>query len=259
MTHWNANLTCQIRKGSTYEPCDKLPAQQSCAACRVFARLSSCSSASAHHVSIQTFSALHRVRLSCIYKLARTQPKHTVYRVVQRLQIEHGRALSDLRSRCVRVLCRARYRGAGTDLSKVPAFKRHEEDCGSTEVQIARLTARVVQLTSHLKVHRKDFGATRGLVKMLGQRRRLMTYLYKESRCTSVWAISPFLPLAVAGHGLCFLLSSVYAFHVCGYSDADYAWVKPCPQPFDLACHHDMHSFTGSASRTFTRRVQSLS
>lgn len=82
---------------------------------------------------------------------------------------------------------RARYRGTGTDLSKVPAFKRHEEDCGSTEVQIARLSARVTQLTAHLKEHRKDFGATRGLVKMLGQRRRLMTYLYRESRRASGW------------------------------------------------------------------------
>ena len=81
---------------------------------------------------------------------------------------------------------RARYRGTGTDLSKVPAFKRHEEDCGSTEVQIARISARVIQLTSHLKEHRKDYAATRGLVKLLGQRRRLMTYIYKESRCSFV-------------------------------------------------------------------------
>ncbi|CAL5223845.1 g6428 [Coccomyxa viridis] len=80
-------------------------------------------------------------------------------------------------------LCiQARYRGTGTDLSKVPPFKRHEQDCGSTEVQVARISARVTQLTSHLKEHKKDYAATRGLVKMLGQRRRLMTYLYKESR-----------------------------------------------------------------------------
>ena len=70
-------------------------------------------------------------------------------------------------------------------MSKVPAFKRHEEDCGSTEVQIARISARVTQLTSHLKEHRKDYAATRGLVKLLGQRRRLMTYIYQESRCAT--------------------------------------------------------------------------
>ena len=79
--------------------------------------------------------------------------------------------------------CRSRYRGVGTDLSKVSTFKRHEEDCGSTEVQIARLSARVTQMTSHLKEHRRDYAATRGLVKLLGQRRRLMTYIYRENRC----------------------------------------------------------------------------
>ncbi|CAK0738860.1 hypothetical protein CVIRNUC_001103 [Coccomyxa viridis] len=84
--------------------------------------------------------------------------------------------------RCASLSIQSRYRGTGTDLSKVPAFKRHEEDCGSTEVQIARLSARVLQLTSHLKEHRKDYAATRGLVKLLGQRRRLMTYIYQESR-----------------------------------------------------------------------------
>ena len=54
---------------------------------------------------------------------------------------------------------------------------------GSTEVQIARISARVLQLTSHLKEHRKDYAATRGLVILLGQRRRLMTYLYRQDRC----------------------------------------------------------------------------
>lgn len=48
----------------------------------------------------------------------------------------------------------ARYRGEGTDLSKVPAFQRHGSDSGSPEVQIARLSARVQQLTEHLAVRR---------------------------------------------------------------------------------------------------------
>jgi small subunit ribosomal protein S15 len=82
----------------------------------------------------------------------------------------------------VHVRCRARYRGVGTDLSKVDQFKRHTADVGSTEVQIARISARVLQLTAHLKEHRKDFAATRGLVILLGQRRRLLTYLYKHNR-----------------------------------------------------------------------------
>ena len=78
-------------------------------------------------------------------------------------------------------------------MSKVPAFKRHEADCGSTEVQIARISARVSQLTAHLKQHRKDFGATRGLVALLGQRRRLMTYIYKENR-----SVAPIVPTLTA-------------------------------------------------------------
>jgi small subunit ribosomal protein S15 len=77
---------------------------------------------------------------------------------------------------------RARYRGVGTDLSKVPQFARHANDCGSTEVQIARLSARVSQLTAHLQAHRKDFAATRGLMLVLGQRRRLLRYLFKQDR-----------------------------------------------------------------------------
>ena len=91
--------------------------------------------------------------------------------------------------------CRSRYRGAGTDLSKVATFKRHEEDCGSTEVQIARLSARVQQLTSHLKEHRRDYAATRGLVKILGQRRRLMTFIYRENRCMPATSNPATLPV----------------------------------------------------------------
>lgn len=80
------------------------------------------------------------------------------------------------------IFCRARYRGKGTDLSKVGNFKRHEADVGSTEVQIARISARVVQLTEHLQTHRKDYASTRGLMILLGQRRRLLTFLYKQNR-----------------------------------------------------------------------------
>ncbi|KAK9917922.1 hypothetical protein WJX75_009631 [Coccomyxa subellipsoidea] len=76
----------------------------------------------------------------------------------------------------------ARYRGKGTDLSKIDQFKRHEADVGSTEIQIARISARVTQLTGHLQTHRKDYATTRGLVILLGQRRRLLTYLYKHNR-----------------------------------------------------------------------------
>ena len=63
------------------------------------------------------------------------------------------------------VTCRARYRGINTDKSKVVQFQRTESDSGSSEVQIAQLTARVAQLTSHLQEHRKDYASTRGLMK----------------------------------------------------------------------------------------------
>ncbi len=79
-------------------------------------------------------------------------------------------------------VCRARYRGKGTDLSKVDQFKRHEADVGSTEIQIARISARVTQLTGHLQTHRKDYASTRGLIILLGQRRRLLQYIYKHNR-----------------------------------------------------------------------------
>ncbi len=49
-------------------------------------------------------------------------------------------------------------------------------------MQIARLSARVTQLTSHLQAHRKDYAATRGLMLALGQRRRPLRYLFKEDR-----------------------------------------------------------------------------
>jgi ribosomal protein S15 len=61
---------------------------------------------------------------------------------------------------------RARYRGINTDKSKVAQFKRDDVDTGSSEVQIAQLTARVQQLTAHLQEHRKDYASTRGLMKV---------------------------------------------------------------------------------------------
>ena len=51
------------------------------------------------------------------------------------------------------------------------------------DAQVAQLSARVQQLTAHLQTHRKDFACRRGLVILLGQRRRLMQYLYKVNRC----------------------------------------------------------------------------
>ena len=79
-------------------------------------------------------------------------------------------------------VCRARYRGRNTDLSRVPEFMRHEADTGSAEVQIALLSARVKQLSSHLKENRKDYSTRRGLEKILSRRRHFMQYLYDNDR-----------------------------------------------------------------------------
>ena len=56
-------------------------------------------------------------------------------------------------------------------------FERHEGDTGSPEVQIAILTTRITQLTEHLRSHKHDESSRRGLLKLVGKRRRLLTYL----------------------------------------------------------------------------------
>jgi small subunit ribosomal protein S15 len=61
----------------------------------------------------------------------------------------------------------------------ITAYGRTPEDTGSPEVQIALLTARISELTEHLKVNQKDHHSRRGLLKMVGQRRGLLAYLKK--------------------------------------------------------------------------------
>lgn len=56
-------------------------------------------------------------------------------------------------------------------------FKKHEGDTGSPEVQIALLSERIAYLTEHFKVHKKDHHSRRGLLKLVGQRRRMLDYL----------------------------------------------------------------------------------
>jgi small subunit ribosomal protein S15 len=56
-------------------------------------------------------------------------------------------------------------------------YQRHETDTGSPEVQIAILTTRILQLTDHLRMHKHDESTRRGLLKLVGQRRRLLAYL----------------------------------------------------------------------------------
>jgi small subunit ribosomal protein S15 len=59
-------------------------------------------------------------------------------------------------------------------------FKVHENDTGSTQVQIAILTEEIRQLTEHLRRHKHDHSSRRGLLKKVGERRRLLKYLQKE-------------------------------------------------------------------------------
>jgi small subunit ribosomal protein S15 len=59
-------------------------------------------------------------------------------------------------------------------------FAKHEGDTGSPEVQIALLTARINELTEHLRGHKKDHHSRRGLLMMVGQRRRLLNYLRRR-------------------------------------------------------------------------------
>ena len=59
----------------------------------------------------------------------------------------------------------------------IEEYKTHEADTGSTEVQVAILTARIRELTAHMKIHKKDFHSRRGLLIMVGKRRKLLSYL----------------------------------------------------------------------------------
>ena len=59
----------------------------------------------------------------------------------------------------------------------VEKYRQHEKDTGSPEVQVALLSERITHLTEHFKTHRKDHHSRRGLLKMVGQRRRLLDYL----------------------------------------------------------------------------------
>ena len=59
-------------------------------------------------------------------------------------------------------------------------FELHKGDTGSTEVQVALLTERINQLTRHMAANRHDYHSQRGLLKLVGQRRRLLAYLSRE-------------------------------------------------------------------------------
>jgi len=64
----------------------------------------------------------------------------------------------------------------------VEEYRRRDGDTGSAEVQIALLTARIAQLTEHLKIHKKDHSSRRGLLKMVGKRAGLLKFLARDNR-----------------------------------------------------------------------------
>ncbi len=68
----------------------------------------------------------------------------------------------------------------GEKIDIINKFELHKGDTGSVEVQVALLTERINQLTGHMAANRHDYSSQRGLLKLVGQRRRLLTYLSKQ-------------------------------------------------------------------------------
>ena len=67
-----------------------------------------------------------------------------------------------------------------TKIGLVEGYRVHPKDTGSPEVQVAILSERIQYMTQHLQVHRKDFSSQRGLLQMVGKRRRLLDYLKRQ-------------------------------------------------------------------------------
>ena len=62
-------------------------------------------------------------------------------------------------------------------INQIEKYRTHDSDTGSAEVQVALLTARIVQLTDHFRTHKHDHHSRRGLLKLVGKRRRMLDYL----------------------------------------------------------------------------------
>lgn len=62
----------------------------------------------------------------------------------------------------------------------IESYRAHESDSGSPEVQVALLTHRIQELTEHFKIHKKDYHGKRGLLKLVGRRRRLLAYVKRK-------------------------------------------------------------------------------
>lgn len=83
---------------------------------------------------------------------------------------------------CTRPRSHSYKNGENINLSRVAEVAKHENDTGSSEYQVARLTARIEQLSKHLQANKKDFSAKRGLQAILSQRKSLLQYLYRKDR-----------------------------------------------------------------------------
>ena len=86
-------------------------------------------------------------------------------------------AMSAVRSRTPDL---RRYHSMAEKQQIIKDYQHHESDTGSPEVQIAILTDRISHLTEHLKVHKGDHHTRRGLMKLIGQRRRLLDYVQRD-------------------------------------------------------------------------------
>jgi small subunit ribosomal protein S15 len=64
----------------------------------------------------------------------------------------------------------------------ISQYQVHETDTGSADIQVAMLTERINRLSEHLQANKKDFSSRRGLLKLIGQRKRLLAYIQKEDR-----------------------------------------------------------------------------
>ncbi|KAG2435518.1 hypothetical protein HYH02_011812 [Chlamydomonas schloesseri] len=87
-------------------------------------------------------------------------------------------------SRARLAVCASYKNQENINLEKVAIYKRHDADVGSSEVQVARLSARIAQISAHLAQNRKDFAARRGLEAILSQRKTLLQYLFRTDRAT---------------------------------------------------------------------------
>jgi small subunit ribosomal protein S15 len=72
----------------------------------------------------------------------------------------------------------------------IKEYQLHDKDTGSTEVQIVALTSRILALTEHFKVHQKDFALKTGLLQLVAQRRKLVSYLERKNakKCHKIMA-----------------------------------------------------------------------